>query len=376
LRYAETARFGADSNEQAINPSASLAYSNGRHGQPFRLDYGGGYTWEMRDTGHGAGYFQRFRLAQGFTGPGWSLEASDDVSYRHQAPITGFSGIPGTGEPIVNSPVPPLSSAETVLTLDTRVLNNITQGDFSKLLGRAVSVHAGTSYSLLSYPDGNNIDNRGFIADAGMEFRLSARHDLNSSYTYSRFAYPERDAVISADALMAGYHREWTRTISSSVAAGPEWIRSSPPPAEQAGSSRPVPSSTQLSVQADLRYANHFRSAGLNYSRGVMAGGGYLHGGRSDQFSGSFSEVFARKLTLELVCGYRTMSELTSQKTLSNEAGSVQASWRLGRRASFYASYTAASQSSNSPLPANLLSSIYQVVSFGIGYSRQIGPSH
>jgi hypothetical protein len=375
LRYAQSAHFGEQGNGQSISPSASLAYSTGHRRHPFRLDYGGGYTWQQEGNNYGAGYFQRFLIAQSFTGPGWDVEVSDDVGYRHQAPLTGFSGVAGTGEPITNLPTAPLSSSDAVLTLDTRQINNVVQGDLSKLLSHSMSLQVGSSYSILSYPDGNNIDNRGLVTDAGMQFRLSARHDVNSSYMHSRFSYPDSGATISVDTLTFGYHRAWTRAISSEVSAGPEWVRSSSSSA-QPGPAWQVPPSTDISAQADLSYANRFRSAGLSYRRGVASGGGYFSGGKTDQVTGSFSEIFARKLTLELVCGYRRMSELTSQNTLTSEIGSVQASWRLGKHADLYASYTAASQGSNSSLPGNMLSSLYQVVSFGIGYTRQINRSH
>jgi len=62
---------------------------------------------------------------------------------------------------------------------------------------------------------------------------------------------------------------------------------------------------------------------------------------------------------------------------LSNSKfGGVQATRRLGRYMNAFASYTAVAQSSSMQitvlnLPTNLLSGLYQVVGFGIGYSPQ-----
>ena len=124
VRYSETAEFGGTiGNWHTITPSASLDYANGRKGFPFSLEYAGGYTSSLSGPSYSNGLFQRLLVSQGIEHAKWNLLMSDDVSYRPQAPTTGFSGIPGIGEPIGGGTnLPP---GQLILTLNTHALENI-----------------------------------------------------------------------------------------------------------------------------------------------------------------------------------------------------------------------------------------------------------
>src|ERR1700760_2056354 len=108
IRLSETANFGGTlDNWNTMNPSGSLSYANGHKTHPFVLDYSGGYTAALSGTSNSTGFFQRLLVSQAFDWLKWSANFSDAISYRPQAPTTGFSGIPGTGERIGQNPTPP-----------------------------------------------------------------------------------------------------------------------------------------------------------------------------------------------------------------------------------------------------------------------------
>ena len=101
VRYSETADFGsALGNWETSNASASVRYANAKQRLPFSLTYGGGYNWSTGNSAYGSGFFENLTLSQGIIGRHWRFLASDNAGYRKQAPTTGFSGQPGTGEPI------------------------------------------------------------------------------------------------------------------------------------------------------------------------------------------------------------------------------------------------------------------------------------
>ena len=66
----------------------------------------------------------------------------------------------------------------------------------------------------------------------------------------------------------------------------------------------------------------------------------------------------------------RTSSLFTGHNQLTNaKFAGVQASRQLGRYFSLFANYTAIDQSSSIQNSASILSGLYQVLGFGIGYS-------
>src|SRR5271169_296727 len=96
LRYSQSAESGSSLGDwQTSSSSVSLDYANDNPRRPFSLNYGGGYTWTLTGPTYSTGLFQHLLLSQGIVWSKWNVMVSDDVSYRPQAPTTGFSGIPG-----------------------------------------------------------------------------------------------------------------------------------------------------------------------------------------------------------------------------------------------------------------------------------------
>lgn len=367
VRYAQEALFlGSDlGDSQEAILSGNVKYLNSVKRFPFALTYGGGYSWNEAGTSYGVGPFENLLLAQGFAGRKWNIQVSDNASYRREAPTTGFSGVPGTGEPVSGSN-PSTPSSQTILTLNTRTVNNIVSGDFEHTLNYATSFTAGGSSELLRYPDGNALDTDAQTADAMLTRRLNARNSLWGQYLFSDFYYPGNNPaqVISSlvtNSALFGYQREWNRRITTIASIGPEWIESS--------NSAILPSSTRVSGSVNVDEQLRLGSASVNYSHAASGGAGFLYGAEVDSVNAGFSREFERKLTIGMTGGYRRTSSLGDEGEINGKFGATMATWRLGPNFTVFASYTAIDQSTSYSLPGNVLTNLQQEISFGIGYS-------
>jgi hypothetical protein len=366
-RYAQSASFygGTLGDSQNAILSGDVDYANGFKRRPFSLTFGGGYSWNIAGASYGSGLFENLAVSQGILGRKWNIQLSDDIGYWKEAPVAGFSGVPGTGEP-VGGPNPSPPSSQTILTLNTRSVSNVVSGEFGHTLNYSTSLNVGGSWIVLRYPDGNGLDTNAETANAGLSRRLNARSSISGQYSFTYFNFPDNNLSLpvtsfASSAAFFGYQRAWNRQISTSVSIGPEWTSSS--------NSAVVPSSTSVAGSASLSDQTRFGSASLIYTRGVSGGGGYLVGAEVNTVSGTFSREFERKLTLGASGSYFSTSSLDNGGDVSGKCGAATATLRLSQYLTTFASYTATDQSSGYLLPTNALSGLWQVVSFGIGYS-------
>jgi hypothetical protein len=263
------------------------------------------------------------------------------------------------------------------------MLNNDASATYSYRLSAFTSLTAGGGANWLMFPDGGGFNTDSYLADFGLTHRLNARNSIFGNYAFSEYSYSGFAITTDANTAMFGWQRTWSRNLSSSVSAGPQWIGSS--------ESSLVPSTTGVSASATISYNTKLGVAGLTYSHGVAAGGGYLYSGEQDSVTGSFGHQFGREvgsqLSVEFAGGYRLTSSLISQAAstggstpgaftgdISAEYGSAQATRALGRYFSVFASYTGTNQaysSQNSGASSNVLIGLWQIISFGVGYTPQ-----
>jgi hypothetical protein len=363
LHYAQKAEYGSRLGDwQTSSASASGNYANTSTRLPFVLNYSGGYTWTIAGPSYATGLFQHLLLSQGFVWKKWNASAADDVSYLPEAPTTGFSGIPGIGEPIgIPSPAPP--SIQSVLTVSTHVLDNSVTGDLSRRLNYAYTISAGGSSRLMRYPDGNGINMNSESANAALTRRLGARNSLSGNYTFTEFSYPDTNFDFTTNAVMIDFRRAWSRKLSTDLAAGPEQTGSS--------GSALVPSALRAAVRATLTYNLRSVSANLNYNRATQGGAGYYIGAESDTITSTLSWELSRNLTIGVHGSYMRMAGLRNNGVTSSKFAGLQITRRLGPRFSVFANYTAMDQATSSGLPANTLSGLLQMASVGIGYSSR-----
>ncbi|MHB1674823.1 MAG: hypothetical protein ACYCSP_11325 [Acidobacteriaceae bacterium] len=373
FNYSQMAEFsGGLGDWQMSTLSASASYANGKDRFPFSMEYGGGYIWTIAGPSYGSGLFQHMFLSQGIVGRKWNVVGSNDISYLPEAPTTGFSGIPGIGEPIgVPSPSPP--SVQSILTVNTYVVANNTQAELGEKLNRTTLFSAGGSYDLFLYPDGNGINMNMTAANAGPTWQLNARNSLMGDYLYSQFSFPDYHFSMTTNAATLGFQRAWSRKITTNISAGPQWLSSS--------QSATMPSSLGVIVNAAVNYQFQLDSASLVYSHGVSGGAGYLLGAELDTVTANFSRGFGKKLTVGVDASYMRTASLgnnTPENSLLGNYGvydaefaGVQATRQLSRHISAFANYTAMAQSSSSAVavPVNVLNGLMQLVGFGIDYS-------
>jgi hypothetical protein len=362
LRYSETGQFSTVySSWQTSTVSGSVGYANINEHRPFVLDYAGGYTWTLTGPDYGSGQFHRLFLSQGLASRQWKLLLSNDFSYLPQSPTTGFSGIPGIGEPIGGTGPAPPSSSQSILTLNTHALYNNTAGELAYDPSPATSLSFGGGWGLLRFPDNDGLDTNTLSADAQFIRHLNGRNALSANYKFSQFTYPGYTVTFETNTALFGVDHRWTRNITTGVAAGPDWITSSNPAA--------VPSSTGVAANASISYRLRFTSANATYVRGVSGGAGYLIGGEVDALTGGLTREFGPNLSLGLSGGFDRTSGLISNGTTDSTFGGAQATWRLGRNIIVFGNYTGTNQSTTSTLPGNVLNQLLQVVGFGVGYS-------
>jgi hypothetical protein len=374
LRYSQTAQFGGGLGDwQTGSISGSVDYTNGTSRHPFSMGYGGGYTKTYTGPSYDTGVFQHLFISQGLVGRKWNATVSDNISYTPESPTIGFSGVPGTGDPVGGSGSNPPSS-QSVLTLDTRTIANTAAVQAGYRIDYATTLNVGGNSSLLRYPDGNGLDTDGLGANGGLTRRLDARNSLIGQFMFSRYYYPNQaseTALSSAsvpypsfevEAATFGFQRVWSPKLQSTVSVGPEWISSSNAAIE--------PSITTLSVNAAVTYSFRSESANLGYSRGASGGGGVLPGATEDSLFAGFSRVFGRNLTIGLTAAYMRSDALAlGGGAIDAVYGGVQATRQLGRYFSAFGNYTAEDQTSNQTVQSNVLDEFYQVIGFGVAFS-------
>lgn len=356
LRYSQSAQFGGSYGDwQTAIPSGEIDYTNGVRRAPFALHFVGGYTWTLTGPGYTTGWFERLSLSQQVSGRKWQASLMDDVSYLPQTPVTGFSGIPGIGEPI-GTPTAP-SSNQSILTLGTYALYNNAHTEVTRILTGSYSLSAVGAYSLLRFPAGNGLDTDTVTAQGEITRRLNARNFLSGQYEYTQSHYPDTAFTFFTNSVMGIYDRDWTRSLHTSVSLGPQWINSSVP--------QLVPASTMLSVDAVLIRQFRRGSLSLDYRRGTSGGSGYMLGQKTDNLTGGYSRDFERKVTFELTGGFSRSTPLSQRGAINYEFGGVQLSRHLGRSISAFVNYTVMAQSSNVAQPNNVVQQPLQTISFG-----------
>ena len=361
VRYMQTAEFGGYLGDwQTSALSGAVDYSNGKQRFPFSMEYGGGYNWTIAGPSYYTGFFHHLTLSQGFNWRKWNLTLGDNVSYSPQVPTFGITGIPGIGEPNPGpTPAPPTN--ESILSLNTHVVDNTANGDISRSLSHALTIAFGGSSDLFRFPGGDGINSTTTTGHSGIKWRMNGRNSLTSSYLHSQFSYPDQNISFQTDTGYVGFERAWSRKLTSSASAGPQWTTGSV--------SSLVPSSLGIAINATLTYTFAYSSAGIEYSRGVNNGAGYLIGGDTDMVSAIYSRRFGQQTTLGFDASYLRTSGLQGTGTTNARYGGVEATRRLSRYLVVFANYSAIDQSSSSALPGNALGQLYQVVGFGFGYS-------
>ena len=215
----------------------------------------------------------------------------------------------------------------------------------------------------MRYPDGNGLETNSLQAGPQLTRRLNALNSISGQYSYSRFSYIGSTVTMETQTAQFSYTRTWTRRLTTSAGAGPEWIQSS---------TSIIPSSTGLSANANGSYAARTMTATLGYSRATPGGAGVanLMGVHNDDIYAGLSHQQGRNLTFSATGGYmRTRGLLQSSGVTNGKFGGLSATRQCGRYIVIFANYTATQQFDSSALPSTAISGLSHVVGFGLGYS-------
>lgn len=387
LRYAQTAQFGGyQDGQQRIYASGDASYANTGKRLPFSIQYGGGYGWVWAGPPSAGNVYQHLSLSQGMVGRTWNLMASDNVSYTFETPTTGFSGVPGTGEPISGSGTT-TTPDQTILT-NTRSVDNMTTIGFGHRLDSATTLNLGGSSGQMRYIDQDGQNMNTWMADAGVTRRLNARNSFSGQYSFSRYSYGSAGFATQTNTAQFSVSRQWNQQLTTTVAAGPLWFASS---GTSSTESLALSNSTFLSLSATASYTLRHGSAGVSYFHGTIGGSGYMLGAKIDSVNGNFSRNYGKNLTIGVTGSYMRTSAIIAAEfayvcqidnvyyyclvplsiTPVSDAryGGAQATRKLGRYFNIFASYTAVDQSSSLLNAPNVLNTLWQTIGFGIGYS-------
>jgi len=360
LSYSQTSEFYAaySGTQQMGVASGDVEYLNGRGRTPFSLTYSGGYIAGISGSESGTGVFQHLLISQGYFTRRGSLSLRDDLGFYPQSPTTGFSGIPGVGY-LPGQPGPPIDS---ILALNVRSLNNTATATFSHELNYNTTFSVDGSYDSIRFPSGGSLD----INQVGMRpqvsWRLNALNSASVQYVFSRFNYIGSTFTMETQSVQPGYSRVWSRQLTTSVSAGPEWIGSD--------DELKLPQTIGLSANAGGTYAAKSTSVSLNFYRSVSAGAGLgaTIGIRNSDATAGISRAFGRDLTIGATGSYRNSQGFLQSGSTNGEYGSVNATRRIGEIITVSASYTAFHQTSSLPLETSALNGLAQVIGFSVAY--------
>ena len=391
LQYALSASQSLSSNylgnsgvASFTNLTGDLAFIASSSLDPFSAVFTGGRSWS--DSGQPSYNYLNLSLSQAVNTHRWVFTLSDAVNYMPQTASTGLSGIPGAGDlgvaPVPTGVTPAPTSAnpgQGVLSgFSTRVANTSSLSLQRQITGKT-SLNASGSYVLTRFlnnsgsstvPSSAGLDSDGDSASAGLSHRIDARNSLAGNFAYARNTYSGTSSAIrqpgfSSQTASLQFAHLFTRKLSTSLAAGPQWTSIDSPGLTPA-----------LSLFANLsaNYTGEFSHASVAYSRSTNSGFGVVGGAISNSVTFSAGRVCDRVWLVALTAAYTQTSDLPSAVTLPftfhTTVAGVQVSRALTRTLSAYASYTLQKQSTQGTAAAvDLFSGLSNVAGFGLTFS-------
>ncbi len=359
--------FNSGGTSYTTNLSGNAVYQSKSDSHPFNMVYTGGVLFE--NSGQPTTTYQNLSLSQSLRTKNWNFNVQDSVNYLPESPVSGLSGIPGVGD-LGISPVPigPESGIGILTTYGPRVSNTIT-GTASRFITPHLSAQASGYQDVQDFIGdnaNNGLNNSGEGASGGLRYRFDQRNNLFGNYNFSRFSFGTSYGAFLSQGVTIGYSRQWTRRLSTSVYAGPQF---------ESSSSGLFASTAQIAAGASASYVSRNTLYTLNYSRGTNNGSGVIPGSFSDQLSVGASRTFQRVYNVAGTVGYSRVSSLPGFEAFVFSSQGVTAGGQvaraLTRRLYGYASYTVEEQSFGQVTgPAtNAFNGVYQIFAVGVSYS-------
>jgi hypothetical protein len=239
------------------------------------------------------------------------------------------------------------------------------------------------SWSVLHFLDQNaGLDTTSTSGQVAVNHRINVRNSVSLSAVYTTYdtnglfgnlpGFPRDNVTYQTKGLNLTYMRQWTRSLSMDVSAGPQWISSS--------AAAIIPNRLNAYVNAGIGYNRQLANFGLRYTHGVNAGSGVFAGAESDNFSVSANRNFTRSWAGSAWFNYTRSSGLLgtaaagvpTNGAINTEYGTVQMMHGFTRTISGYASYSVQNQGVNSSLATqNVFSGLSHTVGFGVSWTPQ-----
>ena len=352
--------------------SGDLSYTTRSASRPFNLIYSGGY-FTSSIPGETSTTYHSVIVSQGVVGRAAGFWASNIFTYLPTTPAVGLAGLPGTGDLGLQTGQPSTTPAPTPLTKFTTILTDTAMANGNVGLNYHTVLGGSASWTTMRYLSAAGLDNTNLQTTLGLSRRLNARATAGVNYAYSDFRYQSLQSFnFKTQGVNLSLQRQWSRTLSIDVSAGPQWIYGS--------DTKVVPPELNFSVNAGLSYTRGLRSATFRYMRGAMSGMGVLPGAFEDSVQGSLLQSYGRNWVLALTATYIRTSGLSASGSgsasqanagnIDSAYASMQVTRKLGRDFSSYLSYTLEHQSLGQPLPAqNALNGLSQTIGAGVIFS-------
>jgi len=375
--------FGSGNVTTSTALSGNVGYVTMSQTHPFSLLFAGGVLFGQ-GSGQGVTTYQNVAVSQSLIRGKWIFGVTDSFSFLPQSPTTGIAGIAGVG-PIGTLPLqgPSSGPAGGVLTYSGNRISNTLSGNIERRLTGKTSVSGLGSWSVLHFMDQNSgLDTTSTSGQVAVNHRINVRNSVSLSAVYSTYdtsglfsnlpGFPNDNVTYQTKGLNLTYMRQWTRSLSMDVSAGPQWISSS--------AAQIVPNRLNAYVNAGIGYTRQLTNFGLRYTHGVNAGSGVFAGAESDNFSGSVSHNFSRDWAGSAWVNYTRSSGLLATAptgvspngSINTEYGTLQIMRGFTRTISGYASYSVQNQDVNSPLATqNVFNGLSHTVAFGVSWTPQ-----
>jgi hypothetical protein len=310
-----------------------VMYDRSWNADRFSVGYSGGGVFYQPSAQYPASMYQTLSLAQILSWKRLTLRLLDNFSY---SPNSSFGGA-GTGGPGLLAEEGPTSTAlspiygasDTILTGQTRVINNSAVGEIQYNLSRRSSFTVTGSYAVLEYLGGGFISSRDYVVSGGYNYMLTAKDTLDVTYSLTQTNYTGTPENSSFQQVNLGYAHQLNDRLVFQISGGPEWIvfRDYSPSAGN---------ELTWSLNTGLQYRLRRSALGASFSRGANAGSGVFFGSIGDSASANVSHQFSRFLIGAVNVGYSLNKSLASTAEVANEYHNWFVGASLGRQLGRY----------------------------------------
>jgi hypothetical protein len=360
----------------STNLNGDLAYLSNSKQHPFSAVLSGGRSWS--ESGQSSYSYASVGLSQVANFGRWNFVISDMISYLPGTPVAGLSGVPGVGDLGVTPVQVGTDTGQGILTNYSSRITNSVAGTLSRALTGKTSINASGNYSIYRFlnspttsttSSGAGLDSDSVGGGGGLNHQLNARTSYGANYSYSSFSYPNNTFGVFAPSFnsqtaSAFVSHQFTRRLSGSMSAGPQWTTVS-----TAGSSAAL----SLFVSASTSYTAKNYLTNLSCTRSTNSGLGAVGGAISDSANFSVNHTFAAVWNAAATVSYAHSSNLPGPNVPSFSGNTYvvggQVSRAIARSLSCYASYTLEDQSVSATSTVDVFSGLSQVVGFGITFS-------